>query len=201
MASTSFPVIYLTGAPATGKSTLSRNLAQRYPELKVFAYSEELRKRLAHRTPGSLTEDGIRQQSAKIVTPEDIASLDQELVERVRLERAHAPFLIDSHPVTKEDYGFRVTGFDIEMLKALSPDLILCLYTSPQTMIGRIESAPMGRPVVPEFEAQMHTNLQASVAAQYGVILGKPVYLIDSSVPEDVLVSVVAEKAHLADDA
>ncbi len=198
MASTSFPVIYLTGAPATGKSTLSRNLAAKFPSLTLFAYSEELRKMLAHRVASTLTEDGIRQLSAKIVTPDDIVALDKHLVDRVRSERTHGPFLIDSHPVTKEDYGFRVTGFDVETLKALSPDLIVCLYTSAQTTISRIASAPMGRPMIQEFEAQMHTNLQTGVATQYGILLGKPVYLIDSSAPEDELVSIVAAKARLA---
>lgn len=198
MASSSFPVVYLTGAPATGKSTLSRNLAAKYASLTVFAYSEELRKMLAHRAASPLTEDGIRQLSAKIVTPDDIVALDRHLVDRVRSERTRGPFLIDSHPVTKEDYGFRVTGFDVETLKALSPDLIVCLYTSAQTMISRIGSSPMGRPMVQEFEAQMHTNMQMSVATQYGILLGKPVYLIDSSAPEDELVSVVAAKARLA---
>lgn len=197
MAPSLFSVIYLTGAPATGKSTLSRNLAAKYPSLTVFAYSEELRKVLAHRAASPLTEDGIRQLSAKVVTPEDIVALDRVLVDRARSERTRGPFLIDSHPVTKEDYGFRVTGFDIDTLKALNPDLIVCLYVSAQTTISRIGSTPMGRPMVQEFEAQMHTNLQTSVATQYGILLGKPVYLIDSSVPEDELAATVAAKAHL----
>lgn len=152
---------------------------------------------LAHRVGSGLTEDGIRQLSSQVVRPDDIVALDHHLVERVRSERTKGPFLIDSHPVTKENYGFRVTGFDVDTLKALSPDVIVCLYTTAKTAMDRISSNPMGRPMVQEFEAQMHTNLQTGVATQYGILLGKPVYLIDSSAPEDELVSIVASKAHL----
>ena len=35
--------------------------------------------------------------------------------------------------------------------------------------------------MISEFEAQFHTELQASVAATYAVGLGVPMYLIDSS--------------------
>lgn len=192
-----FPVIYLTGAPATGKSTLSKNLAAKFPELRVFAYSEELRRRLAHRLQSVITEDSIRELSAKVVTSEDIVSLDTHLVERVRAERAQAPFLIDSHPVTKEDYGFRVTAFNVETLRALNPDVIVCLYTSPEVLLGRIRLAPMGRPMVREFEAKMHIDLQSGVATQYGILLGKPVYLIDSSISQSDLVATVAARARL----
>ncbi|MBT2324354.1 AAA family ATPase, partial [Variovorax paradoxus] len=99
------PVIYLTGAPASGKSTLSGNLKLRYPELTVFAYSEELRKTVAMRGE-NLAEDDIRRLSARVITIEDVNRLDQTLIERVATERLTRPFLIDSHPVTKETFGF-----------------------------------------------------------------------------------------------
>jgi adenylate kinase len=93
------PVIYLTGAPATGKSTLSRNLAKQYPELLVFAYSEQLREHLAGKSGGpSVSESEIRQKSSQLVTPQDIDDLDQKLVDLVRETRVSRPVLIDSHP-------------------------------------------------------------------------------------------------------
>jgi adenylate kinase len=192
-----FPVIYLTGAPATGKSTLARNLATAYPALRVFSYSKELRKFLAQKTSSVLDEDKIRELSAKIVTAEDIQALDKELVHEVAAKRSERPFLVDSHAVTKETYGFRVTGFDIDVLRALQPDLIVCLYTSAETVRSRIASSPMGRPMVTESEALMHIQLQAGLAMQYGILVGKPVYLIDSAVPETELVRTVALRAKL----
>lgn len=199
MQPTRFPVIYLTGAPATGKSTLSENLAARYGRLRVFAYSQELRHFIAHRTTGIVSEDEIRAQSGTLITAEDVAALDRHLVNRVSTERLEAPFLIDSHPVTKESYGFRVTCFDSETLLKLNPDVIVCLYTSAEIAVERIRRDPMGRPLISPYEAQMHTNLQTSVAAQYGVITGRPVYFLDSSVSQQQLVETVALKAHLSD--
>ena len=193
-----YPVIYLTGAPATGKSTLCRNLASRFKSLTVFAYSEELRHFISKKTARLLSEDEIRAQSSTVVTAEDVANLDEQLVARVAIERQSAPFIIDSHPVTKESYGYRITGFSIDALKRVGPDVILCLYTSPGIAIQRIGADPMGRPMVSPFEADMHTHLQTAVAAQYGVILGKPVYLLDAAASPGDLVELAADKAGLS---
>lgn len=192
-----FPVVYLTGAPATGKSTLSRNLSTRRPDVFVFTYSLELRKFLERKRGVSLTEDGIRTQSAAAITAEDIAELDEELVSLVASTRRERPVLIDSHPVTKESYGFRVTGFKLPTLEALSPDFIICLYAAPDVTIGRIERDAMGRPMVSEFEASFHAQLQASIAAQYGVLLGKAAYFLDSNCPEEQLVETLLRRVKL----
>lgn len=194
---TSFPVVYSTGAPASGKSTLAKNLAATLPELLVFSYSEELRKFVERKHGQQLTEDRIRELSAQVITAEDVAELDRELVELVSRERGRRPVVIDSHPVTKEAYGFRVTGFDVETLRALSPDVIVCLYTSPQVTLERIKQDPMGRPMISEFEASMHTQLQTSMAVQYGVLAGCPVYLIDSARLPEELTSIVLQKTRL----
>lgn len=192
-------VIYLTGAPATGKSTLCRNLAKRIPDLKVFAYSEELRKLLQRKSGGSsLTEDDIRRQSASVVTAEDVDHLDQELVEMVQQERDHRSILIDSHPVTKERYGFRVTGFDVPTIQRLNPDVLVCLFASAEVTRARIQADAMGRPLPTVFESDMHTHLQASVASQYGVVTGKPVYFFDSACAQEELAEAVLRQLHLA---
>ncbi len=61
-------MIYLTGAPATGKSTLSRNLKRDYPDMFVFAYSEQLRDVVARRLGNArLDEEDIRRQSGMVV--------------------------------------------------------------------------------------------------------------------------------------
>lgn len=185
-------VIYLTGAPATGKSTLSRNLARLMPGLKVFAYSEELRKLIQRKSGGNaMTEDDIRRQSAHVVTPQDVEQLDDELVEMVQRERAHWSILIDSHPVTKEKYGFRVTGFDAPTIQRLNPDVLICLYAPAEVTRNRIQVDAMGRPLTSEFESDMHTHLQAAVVTQYGVLTGKAVYFFDSSATQHELAEAV----------
>lgn len=192
------PVIYLTGAPVSGKSTLARNLKKSFPGLLVFAYSEQLRDQIASRSAEEgFSEDDIRRLSSIIVTPQDIEQLDRKLIELVRANRGSRSILIDSHAATKEDYGFRVTGFSTDQLLALNPDVIICLYTSDDVTIERIRQNPMGRPEVSLFEASMHTQMQAAVAIQYGVVLGKPVYFFDSACDQENLVNVVASKSKL----
>lgn len=195
---THFPVVYLTGAPATGKSTLAKNLLNHVSDLKIFTYSEELRKFMHRKLGGDLlTEDSIRKLSAKVITAEDVAQLDLELVDEVARQRVHRCFVIDSHPVTKESYGFRVTGFNVATLLKLNPDVIVCLYALPEVIRERISRDAMGRPMPSQFEAEMHTHLQTAVAAQYGVLTGKPVYFLDSSCSQEELVAVTIKRIGL----
>ncbi|UMT82247.1 ATP-binding protein [Paracidovorax citrulli] len=133
----------------------------------------------------------FRRQSALVVTPQDVEHLDDELVELVRRERAHRSILIDSHPVTKEQYGFRVTGFDAPTIQRLSPDILVCLYAPAEVTRSRIQADAMGRPLISEFESQMHTHLQAAVVTQYGVLTGKAVYFLDSSATPNALTEAV----------
>jgi len=194
------PVIYLTGAPATGKSTLTRNLGLAFPGLVPFVYSERLRDFLSRKANGpNVDEAEIRRLSASIVSPQDIQDLDSELIELVRSIRGSRSVLIDSHAVTKESYGFRVTAFSTETLMRLDPDVIVCLYASSETILARIHADARGRPTVTAEEASMHTQLQATLAIQYGTILGRPVYMIDSAVSERDLVSIVAARTKLGD--
>ena len=191
------PVVYLTGAAATGKSTLSRNLRALCPELVVFSYSERLRDLIANRQ-GGLHEDETRRKSAAIVPPADIETLDNSLLSLVTYERASRSILIDSHAVTKEDFGFRVTGVSTDRIKALNPDAIVCLYAHGQAVIDRMRATAQGAGrAMSVFEADMHTYMQAQLAIQYGVIVGKPVYLFDTTLPADELAKAVAQKTKL----
>lgn len=192
-----FPIVYLTGAPAAGKSSVCAELRRRFPTLEVFSYSSELRRVAAQRAGATMTEDDIRRLSGQVIQPEDVVALDRHLVDIATKRRGIGPLVIDSHAVTKEKYGFRVTGFDHSTLRALSPDCIVCLYTSAAIVLSRIEQAPMGRPQVSEFEANMHTQLQGSVAIEYGIVLGRPVYFVDGGNDLGSVVATVAAKARL----
>ncbi len=57
--------------------------------------------------------------------------------------------------------------------------------------MDRIRSNNQGRPTVTAFEAAFHCELQASVALIYGINLGLPVYLLDSSKSADSLTAEV----------
>ena len=139
-------------------------------------------------------QDDLRRRSATIVTPEDVSAVDELLLAFVSDHRKHRSVVIDSHPVTKEGYGYRITPFSLEQFARLSPDEIWVLFVSPEVTRQRIADDPGGRPLVSEEEARMHTELQASVAATYGMSLGRAVYLFDASGPPDELVDRLAER-------
>ncbi|WP_205958314.1 ATP-binding protein [Qipengyuania sediminis] len=187
-------LIYLTGAPASGKSSMTAKLVERVPGLQVWEYGARLTEHVMARSAEVARQDDLRARSAGIVTPEDVAEVDRALLAFAEEHRGRHPVLIDSHAVTKEAYGFRITPFSLEQFGHLSPDEIWVLYASPEETRRRIKAEPGGRPMVSEEEARTHTALQASVAATYGMSLGRPVYLFDTAVPRDELVAHLARR-------
>jgi len=189
-------IVYVTGAPATGKSTLCRNLVHQGPGIEAFCYSERLRDHVSLHTGAVLDEAGIRNLSARVVTARHVAEVDELLrqkVEEAKMLTTH--LLIDSHPVTKEDYGFRVTPFSSERLCCLGIDSFICLFAAPDVLAERIRSDAAGRPLPTDFELSVHVELQAAVVAQYSVLTGKVCHLVDSSIPATELASKVRELA------
>ena len=140
------------------------------------------------RTYGVASQDDLRTRSADIVTPSDVDQVDDCLIAFVEAHRGRSDVLIDSHPVTKEEYGYRITPFSLARFAQLAPDEIWVLYADPEETRRRIAADPGGRPMVTVEEARTHTALQSSVAATYGMSLGRPVYLFDTGAARDVLV-------------
>lgn len=174
-------VIYLTGAPASGKTTVSRLLKEAEPSLLIWEYGARLTQHVQARLEAEFPQEALRRHSAAVVTAADVHEVDQALVAFVSEHRPRNNIIIDSHPVTKEAFGFRVTPFSLSQLGELAPDEIWQLYASPEVTIERITADPAGRPMISDEEARLHTTLQASVAATYGAALGRAVYLFDSA--------------------
>ncbi len=185
-------VVYLTGAPASGKSSTTRILRDRVPGLLVWEYGARLTEHVNSRADGGFTQDDLRARSAGVVTPQDVEEVDHALIEFVAEHRSSQHVLIDSHPVTKEAYGYRITPFSLSRFVHLAPDEIWVLFACPDETRRRIAADDGGRPMVTEEEARMHTAMQASVAATYGMSLGRPVYLFDTAGPREELVTRLA---------
>jgi adenylate kinase len=190
-------VVYLTGAPATGKSTLCRALSETVNGLQVFCYSEKLRDHVNARRERQIDEVEIRERSAAVVTREDVEHVDTQLINWVATERRVRDVVIDSHPVTAEVYGFRITAFSQQQLAALAPDVIICLYADPAILQHRIAQDAQGRRSLTHTDISLHVTLQASVAAQYAVLLGKACHLVNSDTPRADLVETVIARAEL----
>ncbi len=176
-----YQVIYLTGAPAAGKSSLGKRLQQLVSPLEVWEFGERLTAYLNRSSGKTLAQEDLRSRSSQVITPEAVAAVDEELITFVEASRQTQHVIIDSHPVTKESYGFRVTPFSLQRFAKLRPTQIWMLYTEPGVTMARIENDSRGRPQVSSEDARMHTFLQSSVAITYGMSLGLPVYFFDSS--------------------
>jgi adenylate kinase len=187
-------VIYLTGAPASGKSSTTQLLKERIRDLEVWEYGARLTEHCFARSANITSQDDLRAQSSVVVTPQDVADVDMALLAFVKKHRGSRPVLIDSHAVTKESYGYRVTPFSLEQFGQLRPDEIWVLYAEPDETRRRIAADPGGRPQVSEEQARMHTLLQGSVACTYGMSIGCAVYMFDAAQPRDALITKLAER-------
>lgn len=189
-----YHVLYLTGAPAAGKSSIGKRLKEVFHPLEIFEYGLELTQYINREKGHKATQNEVRAKSAGIITREDVQAVDNQLLLYVSENRARTNIIIDTHAVTKEHYGFRVTPFSLDQIERLAPTEIVVLYVEPSVSQKRISSDPQGRPLVTLYESSLHTSLQMNVALSYGTKLGVPVYLIDADQPLDAEVDWFVEK-------
>lgn len=188
-----YHVLYLTGAPATGKSTLMAALTAAVSPLIEFSYSKVLADYVSQRDARLYSQDDVRKHSADVILPADVSAADASLLALVNANRTSTHIVIDSHAVTKESYGFRVTPFALSHLREIRPTIIVVLYTEPSVVIDRIRRNHQGRPLPTSFEAMYHSDLQATVALIYSIQLGIPaIYFLNSASPVDQLTTEIA---------
>lgn len=123
--------------------------------------------------------DQLRSQSARIVSAQDVAALDTEVVEEIAGWLTENHVLIASHAVTHEEYGVRVTAFSQQNLAKLPLSAIVVLQPPPEVLVARVESNSQGRTWHTSEQAQRLQSLQTALALTYGVVCGCPVYVFD----------------------
>lgn len=188
-------IIYLTGMPATGKSSVTSIIAQRSRDIKIVRYSEVLREYLKKIDGIDYTIQDLREKSSQIVFPEHIISLDDLVVQQIE-ESAANHVILESHAVTIEKYGYRATPFSEDTLKRLHPDLILVLYDKPANLQCRILSDAQGRQLQDTDTIAYGQSLQASLALQYSVLLGTEICFLDGSKGPDYIAQWILGKLH-----
>lgn len=169
-------------------------LGQKVSGLNVWEYGSRLTDFLKSRGSDLSNQDELRARSADVVRPSDIDELDDELLRWTATNRLLGHTVIDSHPVTKEEYGFRVTAFSLERFQSLRPTEIWLFYVPPELAVERIARDPAGRPSISIEEARMHSFAQASVACTFGIAAGCPVYMFDTAVDQTTLVDDLATR-------
>lgn len=176
-----YEVIYLTGAAAAGKSTLSRTVSAS-PAFAVFEYGQELLNQASGSRLG-LTHADTRRDPQKIIKPEHVAATDEALQLFIRAHRDSRHVVIDSHAVSKEPYGFRIEPFGPGQLQRAALSRIVVLRCAPEILVRRTRDAPDGRPAVTLSEADEYQSFQATVAISYAIILGVPIHFLNSATP------------------
>jgi adenylate kinase len=128
-----------------------------------------------------LTYDQLRTLSGSIITPEDVRAADSAFIESLPALRARTNVLIDSHAVTRESYGYRITHYSFDELRRIAFDAIVITYCHPDTWLERRSRNPQGRPELSQFEVQNHMALQEAVGLNYAVACGCPCYVLDTT--------------------
>jgi adenylate kinase len=192
----SWKTIYLTGAPAAGKSTLIHRLAKALPNVRVFEYGRAMSERLSALRAGDrrVSQEMLRGGTDRHVSQADIDEVDAGLAFWVEQHRSSYHLIIDSHHVTIEDYGFRIAPFSPAKLAALRIDEFWVLIVDGTTTGRRIAADPKGRPTPTSFRADFHTFLQASLATHYAAQTGRPVYVLDGSMSEEEVMAAAMQR-------
>lgn len=175
-----YKVIFLTGPPASGKTTLAAELRKHVTPLEVFDFGRLLLESKQQDDP-SLTYEKLRADSAFLIKPSDVVAADDYLLHTVKRLRTQTNILVDSHAVTREHFGFRITASNQQLLSTIGLDGVIVLRCLPRERIQRISSDPQGRLAISEEEANTHQALQDAVAVAYGVIAPCPVFILDAA--------------------
>jgi len=171
-------VVLLTGGAGTGKSTLSKVLSEALNPLHRVDFGQLLLDRKIGQGMSSLTYEDLRRDSSRLITAADVRAVDEDLLVTLPALRRRANVLIDSHAVTKEPFGYRVTHYSLDQLKRLSLDAVFVTYCDPAELVMRVREDPKGRPPISEFEALHYMALQEGVAINYAIACGCPCYFL-----------------------
>lgn len=151
-------VIFLTGIPASGKSTLAKYLKCSIKPIVVISYSVLLQEYL------NVDHFSLREKSAEIINESVIANVDELLISKVNAAKMNSHVVIDSHEITKEEYGYRAKPFTVNQLKMLGIDLIVSLYVEPHKLQDRMEKNAQSRKSLTMFEINSFLQMQYSLA-------------------------------------
>ena len=176
-------IVYLTGAPAAGKTTLANNLVKNRLDVSLFEYGRAMAHHLtnAGKTNSELALSELRRGTEGRVTPADIKAVNDLLKDWVKKNRASRHLIVESHHLTIEEYGFRAVLFDKATLLELQFTQVWLVVCDRELTLSRILANPQGRLHPTPFRADLHTYMQAAIAVDYAVASNCPLYTFDTS--------------------
>ena len=112
--------IYLTGIPASGKTTLVDRIMSLQDDIMTISYSTILANYIAKKMDIHIEKCDLRERSSSIIDSEDIKNVDKEIINLVNSYINQKHIIIDSHATTIENYGIRTTPFTKKVLEELN---------------------------------------------------------------------------------
>lgn len=173
--------LYLTGAPATGKSTVAQAIATR-TNGQYLSYGSILTDRLS-RVVENQAE--LRAKSSLVVSRAEVFAADALVESVITRASRESNVVVDSHAITREPFGFRAVPYGFDQWTRMPYTHIVCLWASREVIRSRIETAADGRPLLTDDEFDMHSQLQSSLALTYAHTGGVPIAFINSAVALD----------------
>lgn len=170
-------LVLVYGPPASGKTTLVKELTEAAHPLEAISFGELLLRRVAKVKPG-VTYDEMRRSPSTLATPATVARARKDLLVVARNMRSRSNVLLDSHAVALDSYGFRITPNSAAFLSVLAPDAIFVLHTEPTVIIDRILADSAGRQTPTLSQVIQHQALQDAVAIGYSITVGCPVFIL-----------------------
>ena len=185
-----FKVVYLTGAPGVGKSTLANELGAKSERVKVFNYGSAMVDSIAARRssnrPPSVEE--LRRDTYAVVGRDDIKAVNAALAAWISEHRNDSHLIIDTHQVALDQSGLIALTFSQDELGSFLADEVWVISTSVETAISRISRDPNGRNIPSPRIAGLHATLQENLALYYSSVWHCYFRILDGEISRELLV-------------
>lgn len=182
-------ICLVTGVPGVGKTTVCSMLAAKYPDrYRHVSFGKLILEALQESGERAVNHSDLRRDVSRLVTPTVIERATRLLEERARSGDARAWAIVDSHAVSQDWYGYRVTADGPRYFAVIRYSAIVNLFADAATVLKRTASDRAGRRALSEKELEIHFGLQAAVSICYGSLSECPVFFVDGGGELDAVV-------------
>lgn len=180
-------VVLITGFPGAGKTTVVNHLQKIVLNAIVVRYGEVILEVL-RRKDKTLTYDKMKKNASGLIDETVVAKADRLVLRRAPKLKQKGSLLMESHAVTKEDFGIKLTPpQNSAFISKINFDAIVFIYCSPKVLLKRIQNNP-GQRLTPSLnEIRVGTQLQQGLSLNYSILAKCPLYVVDNSKGEDAL--------------